>query len=100
MKLTVGTIIMAGSLMLGLGGYVVNASTKALNVSAASIAAVTSNWTNTTTNAANAVAPNSPLAPPERSGDPHGPSVMGKVTAVDGSTITVQDQRQQNSVTV
>jgi len=107
MKRTLGAIIVMGGLVVALGGYAANAVTKVPDSSAASVAAEASKWVNTTINTANAIAPNSPLVAPNSplAAPSHGPGqfgrgAMGKVTSVDGSMITIQDQRQQNAITV
>src|SRR5690242_13269926 len=95
MNRTLGSIILAGSLTLGLGAYGVANLTKVASASATPLTAVSQLM-----NTANLNATNSPLAPPDHGGRQGAPGVFGKVTAVNRATLTVEDARQQSSTTV
>lgn len=92
MKRTLGSIILASSLALGVGAYGVTSLTKIANANAAPVTTMSQQATTTTQDTTN-----SPLPPPVRSGRP---GAFGKVTAVNGTTLTIEDPRQQSATTV
>jgi preprotein translocase subunit YajC len=91
MKRTIKRMIIAGGIAVTLTGCGVGAS----NAGASNGAAVLASSGNPPD--ANA----QPGAAPANNGQaPFGPGISGKVTSVNGDTLTVQDQRQQSTVTV
>ena len=96
MKRILGLII-CSRILFALSGCNASASTNAAQLESGSSAVATRNPNTAQANSSAAATPPAPA----RNGEPQMvPSVMGTVVAVDGATITVQDSRQQNNVTV
>lgn len=91
MKRTLSSIILASSLALGVSAYGATSLTKIANANAAPVTTISQQATTTQDTT------NSPLPPPVRGGRP---GAFGKVTAVNGTTLTVEDPRQQSTTTV
>lgn len=103
MKRTIGKIIVGGGLVLALAACGANTQTGSTTgnaapaANAAPTAAANTNSSATTPPATGNAAPN---GAPGTNGQGRMPGVLGTVVAVNGSTLTLQDQRQQSTTTV